>query len=72
MALHAGFRYDKPLGGLIGISGAWLNGKNVFHKANRDTPCLICHGDLDSVLHLQYVKNRYKKDGVLDLTNVVW
>jgi phospholipase/carboxylesterase len=53
IALHAGLRYPKRLGGILALSGALPGAEKVFlekHAANADLPIFIAHGTEDSVI----------------------
>lgn len=55
MALHTGIRLDKPLAGIIGLSGYLPLTDSVgieHHPANLDTPIFLGHGTMDPVVSL--------------------
>lgn len=63
MALYVGLGYDKPLGGVIGISGFKLE-ENITNENNKNTPIFLAHGTDDEVLpfinaQITYEKNRW-------------
>ncbi|PHQ79990.1 MAG: carboxylesterase [Coxiella sp. (in: Bacteria)] len=53
MALYSGLRFDKPLGGIIALSGL-LGGSTELAtqrtEANQQTPIFMAHGTADEVL----------------------
>lgn len=52
---QAGLTYDKPLGGILALSTYFPTaGAIEVHPANDGIPILICHGEYDGVLPLQY------------------
>ncbi len=56
MTYCAGLSYDKPLAGLVVMSGSMILPKEVtasIHEANRRTPLLVMHGTQDGVISLQ-------------------
>lgn len=57
LALHAGLRYPKRLGGIIGLS-TYLPVADLLekerHPANKMTPIFLAHGDEDEVLPLSF------------------
>merc|ERR1711865_125468 len=58
MTLAAGLTYDKPLGGLVSISG-WTHkrGANIpVNDANRSTPVFFTCGKSDPVIDFKYAK----------------
>lgn len=55
MTLLAGLRYDKPLGGLVALSGylpLWKQTEQQAHPANRQVPIFMAHGQHDTVLDM--------------------
>lgn len=61
MALFAGLRYDKPLGGIIALSTylpllKQIQRREIELLQPRDTRILYCHGDKDSLLDLEWAK----------------
>lgn len=55
MALHAGLRYPKPLGGIIALSSYLLLVEDFAkkrHPANQLTPIFIAHGLFDPIVPL--------------------
>lgn len=55
MALHTGIRLDKPLAGIIGLSGYLPLADTAaaeHHRANLDTPIFLGHGTMDPVVAL--------------------
>lgn len=53
MALHTGIRQDKPLAGIIGLSGYLPLADSVtdeHHPASLDTPIFLGHGTMDPVV----------------------
>lgn len=69
MALHVGLGYDKPLGGVIGLSGFKLM-ETAHHPCNKDIPVFLSHGTDDTVLPLENVKVSYEYDDWLQKPNV--
>jgi phospholipase/carboxylesterase len=56
VALHAGLRYPKRLGGILALSGALPAAEKVFMEkspANTSLPIFIAHGTEDTVIPLQ-------------------
>lgn len=57
VALHNGLRYDKPLGGILGLS-TYLPVQDLiereFSKANHDTPIHLFHGDFDPLVVVEF------------------
>lgn len=56
MALHTGLRYERPLAGLVALSGYLLLEDHVdaeAHAANAATPLFIGHGDRDDVVPIE-------------------
>jgi phospholipase/carboxylesterase len=56
IALHAGLRYPKRLGGVLALSGALPAADKVFMEkstANTSIPIFIAHGSEDAVIPLQ-------------------
>ncbi len=56
MALMAGLRFDKPIGGIIALSAYLpLRAKtyNETHVANRNMPILLTHGTRDSIIPIK-------------------
>lgn len=57
MAMYTGLRYDKPLGGIVGLS-TLLAGDEVLESlrspANQATPIFLAHGTYDDVLPLSF------------------
>lgn len=51
MVYRAGYHFDKPLAGLLVLSSYFVANDNmVIHQANKNTPLLIQHGNLDTVV----------------------
>ncbi|KAI1304897.1 Acyl-protein thioesterase 1 [Halotydeus destructor] len=57
LALHTGFRYSKPLAGLLGLS-CWLPLHKEFpgamNEANKDIAILQCHGQVDTIVPIKW------------------
>ena len=57
MALYTGLRYDKPLGGIVGLS-TLLAGRTELEStratANQKTPIFLAHGTHDHVLSFDF------------------
>ena len=54
LAVHSGFRYEKPLAGILALS-CWLPLHKdypavVSSSVNKDIPLLQCHGDQDVIV----------------------
>lgn len=63
LALHAGLRYPKTLGGIIALStylplAATLS--RPAHQANASTPIFMAHGDADDVIALPIAEHSHK------------
>eukprot|EP01121_Diplochlamys_sp_Union-15-3_P011127 TRINITY_DN318_c0_g1_i1.p1 TRINITY_DN318_c0_g1~~TRINITY_DN318_c0_g1_i1.p1 ORF type:complete len:222 (-),score=34.71 TRINITY_DN318_c0_g1_i1:53-718(-) len=54
-SLWSGYQFDKPLGGIIALSG-YIPGKLVLHEANKNTQLLMCHGKEDDVVLYEWGK----------------
>ncbi|KHN83834.1 Acyl-protein thioesterase 1 [Toxocara canis] len=56
LALYAGFTYDKPLAGIIGLSSFLVQKSKVpgKHTANRDVHIFMGHGGADFVVPLTF------------------
>jgi len=56
-ALYTGFRYTKPLAGILALS-SYLPSRAQFSQTlapeNKDTECLMCHGEDDPVVFHQW------------------
>ncbi len=50
MALHVALRRDKPLGGVIGFSGALVGGAGLIETIKSRPPVLLVHGMMDMVV----------------------
>src|SRR5687767_9279698 len=59
MYLFTSFRYDKPLAGILALSG-WLplhkDYPAALNPANKDISILMCHGDADVIVPFPYGK----------------
>lgn len=63
LALHAGLRYPKPLGGIIALSGylpLTSTLSRTEHTANAATPIFMAHGDADDVIALPIAELSHK------------
>ncbi len=74
MALYSGLTYDKPLGGIMGLSTV-LAGSFVLdkkrHSANFKTPIFLAHGRQDTVLPFEFGER--SRDALQQLGyNVEW
>ncbi|VDD92676.1 unnamed protein product [Enterobius vermicularis] len=56
LALYAGLTYDKPLGGILGLSSFLIRKDKIPQSctANRNIPILMGHGDRDFLVPLQF------------------
>jgi len=45
MALHAGVRRERPLGGIVGFSGALVGGDRLPDQIVTKPPVILIHGD---------------------------
>uniref|UniRef100_A0AC34QZN8 Palmitoyl-protein hydrolase n=1 Tax=Panagrolaimus sp. JU765 TaxID=591449 RepID=A0AC34QZN8_9BILA len=56
LAIYAGLTYDKPLGGLVGLSSFLLQRDKLpgNHTANLKTPVFLGHGTNDFLVPLQF------------------
>ena len=53
MALHVGLRREKPLGGLLGYSGALAGPETLSDEMTSPTAIQLIHGDADDVVPVQ-------------------
>jgi len=53
MALHVGLRRERPLGGIVGFSGALVGADRLVDEAVTMPPVLLVHGDVDEVVPYQ-------------------
>lgn len=62
MTLHSGLRYDKPLAGLVALSG-YLALADLLeaerHQANHATPIFMAHGTQDPTVPFERAKASY-------------
>ena len=60
VSLYLGLRYEKTLGGIIGLS-TYMPATHMFaaesHRANQDAPIFMAHGLHDPVLSLQLAES---------------
>ena len=63
MALITGLSYDKPLGGIIALSGFLPTQQNVYqpHAMNLDTPIFLAHGKQDNIVPYHFGEQSYEK-----------
>lgn len=56
LALYAGLTYDKPLGGIIGLSSFLIQRSKLpgNHTANKNVPIFMGHGDQDFLVPLTF------------------
>lgn len=68
MALHNGLESEfKGLGGIVGLSG-YLFHKTTLPEGN--PPTLLCHGEDDPMIDMNYARKSYERDGFLSRGNV--
>jgi phospholipase/carboxylesterase len=63
IALHVGLRYQKPLAGILVLSGYLVlpqQLKQERHAANTSTPVLFCHGTVDPTVPLQLARTAFQ------------
>jgi phospholipase/carboxylesterase len=53
MALHAGLRRAQALAGIVGFSGAILDGAKLPREITARPPVLLVHGDADPVVPVE-------------------
>jgi len=62
LSLYTGYQFGSRLAGIIALSG-YLPYSGDFSKvvtANKETPSLICHGDIDGVVALKMGQRAHK------------
>lgn len=63
MALHVGLRYNKPLAGILVLSGYLVLPHQLHaecHTANASTPVLFCHGTSDPTVPLGLAQSGFQ------------
>ena len=60
MALYNGLSFNKPLGGIISLSG-YLFPITEIHKENEKTPIFISHGLDDPLIPIKQAQSSFKK-----------
>jgi len=63
MALFSGLLYDKPLGGIMGLStllGGSIELEHQRNPANQQTPIFLAHGQQDEVLPFAFGLHSYE------------
>ena len=53
MALHVGMRRERPLGDIVGFSGALVGGDRLPDEIVSKPPVVLIHGDADEVVPFQ-------------------
>ncbi|KAF0701060.1 Aste57867_8506 [Aphanomyces stellatus] len=57
MSLYTGFQMESPLAGILVLSGYLPNRPGFeFNEANKNVPLLMCHGEDDPVVRLDWAK----------------
>lgn len=69
MALHIALGYEKPLGGVVGLSGFKFR-ETEAHANNKDIPILLTHGTVDEVVPFEATKTQYELKDWLKSPNV--
>ena len=69
MALHVGLGYEKPLGGVVGLSGYKLK-QTTTHENNKNTPVFLAHGEEDLEIPYKDALKTYEDKGWLKSCNV--
>ena len=71
MALHVGLRYEKTLGGIMGLGGFKFK-ESTTHKNNEKTPILLVHGGEDHIHPVQKAVDTYNYNGWGKAKNILF